>query len=220
MLHPHTIAKHARPRKCERKIRNDRIVSMPDENPLGDRGRAFEEDYFRKKDRELIEKMRAAAAAEDARRELSSRTGLQDPALLQELQALGFTPETVALLPLVPFVQMAWAEGGVSDAERKLILQFARGHGVEQGSAADRQLAEWLTRRPDAKVFANAGRLIRAMLDVPAAAATVELSADDLVNYSEQIAAASGGILGINRVSSEERALLTTLARDLKTRKG
>ena len=191
---------------------------MPDENPLGDRGRAFEEDYFRKKDRELIEKMRAAAAAEDARRELSSRTGLQDPALLQELQALGFTPETVVLLPIVPLVQMAWAEGGVSDAERKLILQFARTRGVEQGTAADRQLAEWLSKRPDPPVFARAGRLIQAMLDAPAG--TSALTADDLVKYCEDIAAASGGMLGINRVSSEERALLTTLARDLKTRKG
>jgi hypothetical protein len=190
---------------------------MPDDNPLGDRGRAFEEDYFRKKDRELIEKMRAASAADDARRELSSRTGLQDPALIQELQALGFSPDTAILLPLVPLVQMAWAEGGVSDAERKLILQFARARGVEESSAADRQLAEWLSKRPDPQVFARAGRLIRAMLDAPTAAAG-SLTADDLVKYCEDIAAASGGILGINRVSSDERALLNTLARDLKQR--
>ncbi len=190
---------------------------MPDDNPLGDRGRAFEEDYFRKKDRELIEKMRAASAADDARRELSSRTGLQDPALIQDLQALGFSPDTAILLPLVPLVQMAWAEGGVSDAERKLILQFARARGVEESSAADRQLAEWLSKRPDPQVFARAGRLIRAMLDAPAAAAGT-LTADDLVKYCEDIAAASGGILGINRVSSDERALLNTLARDLKQR--
>ena len=61
--------------------------------------------------------------------------------MLRELQVLGFTPETVALLPLVPLVQMAWAEGGVSDAERRLILQFARTRGIEEGSGADRQLA-------------------------------------------------------------------------------
>jgi hypothetical protein len=186
---------------------------MPTDNPLGDRGRSLEEDYFRKKDRELIEKMRLAAAAEATRQELSAKSGVQDPELLQELQALGFTPETVALLPLVPLVQVAWAEGDVSDAERKLIVQLARSRGIDAGGAADRQLTAWLSSRPDPQVFASASRLIRAMLDSPSAASPV--TADDLVKYCEQIASASGGIFGINRVSSEERALLDTIARDL-----
>src|SRR5688572_30308713 len=62
-------------------IPDDRIASMSEDNPLGDRGRAFEEDYFRKRDRELIEKMRKASAAESERREIGSKTGLQDPAI-------------------------------------------------------------------------------------------------------------------------------------------
>src|SRR6187455_3026043 len=186
---------------------------MPDDNPLAERGRAFEDEYFRKKDRELIEKMRQTSAAEVARQELSAKSGVQDPQMLQELQALGFTSETVALLPLVPLVQMAWAEGGVSDGERKLILQLARSRGIE-GSAADRQLAAWLSSRPDPQVFSNAFRLIRATLE-SAPPGVVPLTADDLVKYCEQIAAASGGMFGINRISSEERALLSTIARDL-----
>jgi hypothetical protein len=187
---------------------------MPEENPLGERGRALEDDYFRKKDRELIDKMRQASAAEAARRELSEKSGLQDPEMLKELQALGFTPETVALLPLVPLVQMAWAEGGVSDAERKLILQLARSRGIEEGGAADRQLAVWLSSPPDPHVFASASRLIRATLDAGASGA-LPVTADDLVKYCEQIAAASGGMFGIHRISSDERALLNTIARDL-----
>ena len=186
---------------------------MPD-NPLGDRGRALEDDYFRKKDRELIEKLRRASVAEAARRELAEKSGVHDPQMLQELQALGFTPETVALLPLMPLVQMAWAEGGVSDAERKLILQLARTRGIEEGTVADRQLAAWLSSRPDPQVFSNALRLIRATLG-SAPPGVVALTADDLVKYCEQIAAASGGMFGINRISSEERALLSTIARDL-----
>ena len=189
---------------------------MPNDNPLGDRGRAIEDDYFRKRDRELLDKMRRASAAADTQRELSARTGLLDPEMLQELQALGFTPETVALLPLVPLVQMAWAEGGVSDAERKLIVQIARTRGIDEGGAADRQLAAWLSSAPDPSVFTRAFRLIQAMLDAPGPGA--DLSADDLVKYCETIAAASGGLLGINKVSAEERALLSTLARDLKAR--
>jgi hypothetical protein len=189
---------------------------MSEDNPLAERGRGLEEDYFRKRDRELIEKMRKASAAEDARRALETKTGLHDPALLQELEQLGFTPETVALLPLVPLVQMAWAEGGVSDAERKVIVQLARSRGIQEASAGDRQLSSWLSSRPHADVFARASRLIRAMLDAPGG--EEKMTAEDLVNYCESIAAASGGILGINRISAEERALLNTIARDLKGR--
>ena len=52
--------------------------------------------------------------------------GLSDPGLLQELQSLGFTTDTVALLPLVPLVQVAWADSGITPAERDLIVQIAR----------------------------------------------------------------------------------------------
>jgi hypothetical protein len=190
---------------------------MPEDNPLAERGRGLEEDYFRKRDRELIEKMRKASAAEDARRAMENTTGLQDPALIKELEELGFTPETVALLPLMPLVQMAWAEGGVSDAERTLIVQLARARGITEGSVADRQLSTWLSSRPGNDVFSRASRLIRAMLDKPVT--DHGLTADDLVKYCESIAAASGGILGIHRISAEERALLSTIARDLKGRR-
>ena len=187
---------------------------MHDDNPLGERGRALEGDYSRKKDRELIDRMRQVSAADAVRRELSDKSGLYDPQMIQELEWLGFTPETVALLPLVPLIQMAWAEGGVSAAEQKLIMQLAWTRGIADGSAADQQLAAWLSSPPDPKVFSSASRLIRATLDSEARGAD-PLTAHELVTYCEEIAAASGGIFGINRVSSEERALLSEIASDL-----
>lgn len=190
---------------------------MPDNDIFAERGRSLEEEYFRKRDRELIEKMRQAAAADQARAEMGQKTGLTDPAMLQQLGALGFTPDTVALLPLVPVVQMAWAEGGVTAAERSLIVKLARARGIDAGSAADRQLEDWLDRRPGEHVFTHATRLIRAMLEASAPGQPA-LTADDLVRHCESIAVASGGILGINRVSAEERQLLSTLAAELKGR--
>ena len=186
-----------------------------DKDIFAERGRSLEEDYFRKKDRELIEKMRQAAAAEQARADMAQQVGFSDPALLAELESLGFTPETVTLLPLVPVVQVAWAEGGVSDAERKLIVKLARSRGITDGSAADRTLASWLESNPGDAVFAKATRLIRAMLDSPDHG---DVTADGLVTQAEAIAAASGGILGINKVSAEERQLLAALAEQLKGR--
>lgn len=179
--------------------------------------RDLEEEYFRKQDQELIERMRKAAAAEEARRAIGAQSGITDPALVGEIEQLGFTADTVGLLPLVPILQVAWAEGGVSPEERKLILDLARARGVADGSAADRQLAEWLAHRPPQDVFARAGRLIGAMLaahsDEPGA-----LTADDLVKQAESIAAASGGIFGLNKISKEERAAIAQIEAALRSR--
>jgi hypothetical protein len=188
---------------------------VDNKNTLGERGRALEEEYFRKKDRELVERMRKAAAADQERQRLGQTTGVQDQAILAELQELGFTSETVALLPLVPALEMAWAEGGVTRDERDLLVRLARARGITEGSAADRQLADWTSARPDEAVFTRAGRLIRALLD---SGTSSGLTPDELVQHAEKIAAASGGFLGIGRVSAEEKALLARIAEDLKGR--
>jgi hypothetical protein len=190
---------------------------MTEHEFLDDRRRASEDDYFRKKDRELIEKMRQASASERAKSDLKAKTGITDPDLVKDLQDLGFTPETIAVLPLVPIVQMAWAEGGITSAERQLLVTLARQRGIASGSTADAQLSEWMTHRPSDEVFARATRLIRAMLDAGTPDATA-LSADDLIKYCESIAAASGGILGIGKISAEERDTLAQIARELKAR--
>jgi hypothetical protein len=183
---------------------------MPDQD-----ARSREDEYFWKKDQELIEKMRRTAAAEQAKRDMGATVGLNDPELIQELHTLGFTTDTVVLLPFMPLVQIAWAEGGVSDAERQLIVKLARSRGIVEGSAADHQLSTWLASPPDAQVFTRATRLIRAMLASPA---PTGLTADDLVTYCESIAAASGGVFGMKRISAEERALLSKIASELKAR--
>lgn len=174
------------------------------------------EGMFLAKDIEDSERLHQAAlrdeAREEARDELRAATGLPDQQL-QEIEALGFTPDTVALLPFVPVVQVAWADGTVSDAERTRLLELARARNIEDGSAADNKLKEWLSNRPEEKVFASAGHLIAAMLSGPRAG---NLSADDLVKYCEIIASASGGVLGIHRISSEERTLLASIAAELK----
>jgi hypothetical protein len=190
---------------------------MPENDFLDDRRRASEDDYFRRKDKELVEKMRQAAADAKATSELSAKTGLQDPALVAELRELGFTIDTVSVLPLVPIVEMAWAEGGITLAERQLLVKLARDRGIAEGSPADQLVADWMAHRPSAETFTRATRLIRAMLDAggePAGA----MSADDLIRYCESIASASGGILGIGKVSAEERATLAKIAAELKAR--
>jgi hypothetical protein len=194
---------------------------MSDHDAFAERGRALEEEYFRKKDRELVEKLRRAAAADQARGELSKQTGISDPAVLAELQELGFSGDTVILLPLMPVLELAWAEDDITPAERQVLLSLARTRGIAEDSAADRQLQAWMATRPSPEVFTRATRLISALLSSGSEVAQ-GLTADQLVQYCEEIASASGGLLGlpIRAISMEERNLLTRIASDLKTRRG
>jgi hypothetical protein len=180
---------------------------------LHERGRALEEEYFRKKDRELLGKMLAVAEAQKARADIGAKTGL-DEASAKELQDLGFTLETLSLLPLVPLVQVAWADRGITVEERAAVVKLARARGITEGSAADRQLTSWLTTRPAEKVFTQATRLIAAMLE--SSPDVLGMSPDDLVKYCESIAQASGGVLGFGAVASDEKDILKSLAATLK----
>ena len=188
---------------------------MANPDGINDEARQREDEYFRKRDKELIERMRKAAESGERRRILQEASGIEDPDLLQDLEQLGITTHTLRLLPLVPVLQVAWAEGGVSAAERTTITNLARSRGIEAGTPADQQLTEWLDRRPSDETFRKAGRLIAAILDRPGLA---QVNADDLLAYCEQIAAASGGLFGIGRVSAEERATIEQIAKQLKNR--
>jgi hypothetical protein len=192
-------------------------VHVSERDAFADRGKALEDEYFRKRERELVEKLRRRAEADATRQQLGEQAGVADAEILQDLQELGYTPETVTLLHLVPLVQVAWAEGGVSEQERSLIVEAARARGIDAGTPADAQLAEWLAARPSEQLFERNLRAIRAILEAqPGADRDADRS--DLLSYSTAIAEASGGVLGFRSVSSEERAVLARISSELQNK--
>ena len=188
---------------------------MTDRDAFAERGRSLEGEYFHRKERELIEKMRVRAAAEDQRRRLGQETGVVDDDVLRDLQDLGYTPETVMLLHLVPLIQTAWAEGGVTQKERELIIKAARSRGITAGSPADQQLGLWLAQRPSDELFEKTLRAIRTILQAQPEDERAA-SEKDLLALASAIATASGGIVGFRAVSDEERQILAHISEELK----
>lgn len=192
---------------------------MSDKDAFKERGKALEDEYFHRKERELIEKMRAKAQAEQAQQALGAHTGVADAQILADLQELGYTTETISLLHLVPLVQMAWAEGNVSRRERDLIIEAARARGIESGSAADTQLQDWLTTRPSEALFSTTVRAIGAMF-ASRPESEREVGEKDLLAYLTSVASASGGVLGFGAVSDQERAVLERVTAELENAHG
>jgi len=188
---------------------------VADRDAFAERGRSLEEEYFHRKEREVIDKMRVRAAGEEQRRRLGENAGVADEEVLNDLQDLGYTPETVSLLHLVPLIQTAWAEGGVSEKERNLIVKAARSRGIDEGTPCDQQLNMWLSKRPSDEMFEKTLRAIRTILQAQPAPAR-EASEKDLLSLATAIASASGGIVGFRAVSEEERQILTHISDELK----
>jgi hypothetical protein len=95
---------------------------------------------------------------------VSRAIGVSNHALLRRLQRAGFTPETIGLLELAPLIEIAWADGAVSERQRRLIFQIATREAITKDTSAYDRLVAWLERRPSNDVFDVSLLAIRAKL--------------------------------------------------------
>lgn len=175
-----------------------------------------EREYFYQRDVELIEKMRRDAYHEQRLQRLGDTCHIDDPNILESLERLGFTPTTVSLLCLVPVVQVAWARGWASHAERKRVLVIARRHRVEENTPAYQQLEAWLSSPPPAEFFQGILRAIQASLALlPQSDRKARL--DALMQDCREVAWAVRWRLG--KVGTPERELLEEIEKQLEPHK-
>lgn len=188
---------------------------MSDRDAFKDRERGLEEEYFLRKEQELIEKMRRRVELEEQRREIAAELGVSNDDIIQALLELGYTPETVKLIHLVPLLQVAWADGRVDDKERQLIVDLARESQIEEGTEADRALQLWLEAPPSEEVQqANLKAVQAVLLAVPEDLR--QKMQDDIIQYSITVASASRGLFGLEaRVSRAEREVINNIVSEI-----
>jgi tellurite resistance protein len=179
---------------------------------LGDRRRALEEEFFRRQDERLRERLRAEEHRRAEKAELSTASGITDDVLLTKLLALGIHARTLAPLALVPLVEVAWADGKLEDKERAAVLRAAEASGLQADSPGYGLLGGWLATRPDPglrELWTQYTRSLCATLDADARRA---LRAD-IMGRARTVAEAAGGFLGLgSKVSAAEDAVLSELA--------
>ncbi len=182
---------------------------MPD---LPDYAKTSEEAYFRKKEKELIKKLKDKAADVAHRKGLAEAIGLENQQILDVLQEMGFDRSTVMLLFLFPLLQVAWSDGEVAEEERALILEAARTLGVEEKSPAHEKLVVLLRTQPAQILFDRALKVIQDLLHFQKGETRLSTSTR-LMDACEKVAAASGGFLGVGpKISAKEKAVLRRLA--------
>ena len=184
---------------------------MTEKGFLRYRERALENEYFYRKDRELIERLHEKGRKEAERRTLEEELQTHDPVFLQQLQAAGFSPDNLLLLHLIPLVEVAWSEGDVTARERELILALAARRGFDSGSVAYQQLVGWLDSRPEPGFFETTYEAIRKLLALQDDTSR-QATREDLVAWCTKIAEATGGILRMAPISRDERDCLRQIA--------
>ena len=187
---------------------------MHEGDTSSDRRRMQEDEYFRRRDRELLERHRQRAEAEAERRLIAQAIGLNDDAVVIDLQLVGYRSDTIVLLELAPPIQVAWADSDVSTRERELLLKMAAREHVAQGTPARDQLEVWIRQRPSTDLFDASLRAVSDILNRLQADARASLRRK-VIEDCIAIAGASGGFLGWNHVSSDERHVIERITREL-----
>ena len=189
---------------------------MAETRPVYDRSRSKEDEYFRRAESELLEKVRARMAKEAERRALGEYHGVQDEEILKAFEEAGYDRDTVQILHLVPLIQVAWVDGGVSEAERAEVLKIAAARHVVEGTPVHAKLLSWLEAPPSAEFFERTMEIISRLLELFPEEKRVSLQGD-VLSASLAVASASGGFLGFgNKVSVDEKALLERFAREFE----
>lgn len=187
---------------------------------LKERERGAEAVYFNERDANLIKKIRERAQLHEVAVALAEKLRVDDPALLERAFSSGLTQETGAALLVAPLVQVAWADGEVSDHERTVVLELAAERGIVDRTPAHAQLVAWLRTSPGADVFDTAIDVINVGFAVlPPAEHAERVSA--LLEACERVAHASGGLLtlfGLHLgVSAEDTRALKALTKKLRS---
>lgn len=183
----------------------------PEPEILRERGRSLEEEFFRREDARLVEKLQQAARRESAREALGRASGIKNPEVLDRLIDLDIRPTIVTALSLVPLVEVAWADGSLDANERRAVLERVATAGFAPGSIERAVLEAWLTRKPTPKLFTAWTHLVQGLCEQMDRAAVAALKAG-LLDRARAVAGASGGFRGLgSKISVAETDVIRRL---------
>ena len=181
---------------------------------LGDRRKALEEEYFAKLNRALLERLRAASEANTA---LSPASGSAANSDIKRSAGIGTDSKSLAALSLAPLVAMAWAEAGVDDKERSMVLSWAAELGLTNEDPGYRSLEEWLAKPPTPELLAAWKRDYVGALSLALTQEARRELKTQVLGRARAVAQATGAFSGIGQtLSSAEQAIIEEIESALR----
>jgi hypothetical protein len=169
-----------------------------------------EEKYFAAVEADARRKLRESLEDNARDLETGAALGTDDAALAAQIRKLGFDGENAKVFDLLPLVHVAWADGTIQRGERAAILKVLRARGIEPGTDPFRTIEALLEERPPESFMKQSMALLKAVV------ASRGGKADEIVDLCIQVAAASGGLLGLgNRIDETEKQLIARISIEL-----
>lgn len=171
-----------------------------------------EEEFFQREDAEkklrLRHKRQLEAVRQKERAEIARELNTNDD-VAQEAMSLGFDAETARVLPLIPLIQVAWADGKITNAEAAKVTDKAEKFGLKQDTPAHAFLLMLLEEQPTDLFFDRVNQVIRHIVsDDPGG----DISTN-VLPWSKAVAEASGGFFGLtNPIHKKEQQVLDEFA--------
>lgn len=134
---------------------------------------------------------------------------MTDEDLGEALRSLGMDEASYRALPLLPLVQVAWADGSVQDGERELILRLAEDqYRLEEEGL--RLLNNWLHHAPSLGYVRKGRRILLSLCrdQHPSFASPLV----DVVEFAKDVARAAGGFYGHGVISAHEALAIDEIA--------
>jgi hypothetical protein len=170
-------------------------------------GVALTDQFFRSHDGVLLDRMRKTRRSTEMKVVLAEVAGIRDDQVLQRLVDLDVGPETVAAIALVPLVEVAWADGTLDAKEREAVLAAAEAQGITSGSVESALLASWLSQPPEPRLLEAWQHYVSGLCGMMTEAERQGLKRE-ILERARTVATASGGFLGIGKISDAEKEML------------
>jgi len=181
---------------------------------LDTRLRAIEDEFFYQVDLKLSQAIRDKTVREEERARLSHLMCVHDAVTLDELIDHGINEETIAVMLLVPLVFVAWADGKVTDAERKRVVEIVSRYAHENSEASVGIIESWLKERPSESLW-TAWAAYAEVLQQRSSPTASAMLADQLLTHAHSVAEVSTGFLSRLRIDPEKQQSLDRLRKAL-----
>lgn len=178
------------------------------------RGKVLEDAFFYKVDRELIDLLSKRLQREEKVRLIANATGIRDQKHLKLLADSGFELSTLHFI-WVPLILVAWADGNAEKIEKETIAGILVSKGISQETISRVVAHDWFRKKPAEElweIWAELSAATSASLSPPIYNELI----DEIVGLCRCVADASGGFMGLGKISTTETQAIDRVIRTLQ----
>lgn len=171
------------------------------------RGKALEEMFFFKMDMELIHRLNKQQQKESILKAIAEAIGAGAGPLTSRLTELGIKESWLAAFLWVPAVFVGWADGSLDEIEKRQLCEGLKQKGISENSLAILRNSHWFNQKPGEELWNTWHEFASYVLTESESQDRKHLVVS-VLRLCNLVAQASGGVLGVGRVSKEEMEII------------